>query len=142
MMYPKNKFTPRKPVRTFRDLEVYQNALQMSVLLLKKIIPAISDSDYIFEKEMIQCSLNVSLIIAEAHSSRFNDKQLGLKQLNEAIKECNKMIVYLEQIRDIYNDKIDAIVIGDLIKRYVFNSRKIFRLYSAWKKWLDKDEKE
>jgi len=31
------------------------------------------------------------LIIAEAHSSRFNDKQLGLKQLNDAIKECDKM---------------------------------------------------
>ncbi len=142
MIYSKNQFKPRKPVRTFRDLEVYQLALQLGVLVIKKIIPVISNSGYVFEKDMIQSALNVSLIIADAHSTRFNDKELGLKRLDDAMKECDKMIVYLEQIRDLYNDKIDAIVVGDLIKRYVFNRRKIFRLYSAWKKWFDKDEKE
>ena len=46
-----------------------------------------------------------------------------------------KMIVYLEQARDIYNDRVERALCEELINRYSFNRRKIFNLYKAWEKF-------
>ena len=39
-------FTPKKPVRSFRDLEVYQKTLECSVLIDKDILSALEKSKY------------------------------------------------------------------------------------------------
>jgi len=139
--YKKSRFRPRKPVRSFRDLEVYQKALEGAVMIMKNILPILKEVDYPLRDGMIQCSLGIPLLIAEAHSARFDSKPSGLELLNKSMASCNRMIVYLEQIRDIYSDKIERILIEELIKKYFYNRQKIFHLYKAWEKFGERDKK-
>jgi len=59
-----------------------------------------------------------------------------LKFLEDALEGCNKAVVYLEQVRDIFIKDIEGRALcDDLIKRYILVRRKIFNLYKAWKKF-------
>jgi len=140
--YKKTRFRPRKPVRSFRDLEVYQKALEGAVAVTKNILPILKEVDYPLRDEMVVCSLEIPRHIAEAHSNRFESKELAFPLLDKAMTGCNKMVVYLEQVRDIYSDKVERVMTEELIRKYVFNRRKIFNLYKAWKKFLDQDQNQ
>src|SRR3989344_9108608 len=102
MTYYKKPFTPRKPVRSFRDLEVYQTTLGCSVIMAKDIKPKLARLKYDLLENMTNCSMSVPLYIAEAHSIRFGDHKTGLLLLERAMAGCNKMAVYLEQVKGIF----------------------------------------
>ena len=138
--YKKSRFRPRRPVRSFRDLEVYQKALEGAVMVAKDILPILKDVDYPLRDEMALCSLEIPRFIAEAHSVRFDDKDAGLILLNKSMAGCNKMVVYLEQVRDIYSDKVEKVLIEELIRKYIYNRRKIFNLYKTWKRFIEQDK--
>jgi transposase-like protein len=56
------------------------------------------------------------------------------KFIEDALKECNKAVVYLEQARDIYlKDTEGTALCEDLIKRYILLRRKTFNLSRAWR---------
>jgi hypothetical protein len=111
-------------------------------MVAKNILPILKESDYPLQKDMINCSLEIPRLIAEAHSARFDSKELGLALLDQAMTGCNKMVVYLEQARDIYTQQVDRVLVEELIKKYVNNRRKIFHLYKAWKRFLDQAEQK
>lgn len=46
MAYYKQNFTPKKPVHTFRDLEVYQRTMECSVLIVKDLRPSLLKLKY------------------------------------------------------------------------------------------------
>ncbi|MBI4174640.1 MAG: four helix bundle protein [Candidatus Aenigmarchaeota archaeon] len=133
-------FYPKRPVRSFRDLEVYQKTSQASADVMRKITPKITGK-YPMADRMSQCLLTIPNLIAEAHSRRFEDEKAGLKLLDESMAECNKMVVYLEQVRDIYGGEVDRSVCEELIKTYIYSREKIFRLYKAWKKFQEEYER-
>ncbi len=137
--FRKTAFYPKQPVRSFRDLEVYQKTSQASVDVMKKIMPAISGK-YPMSEKMTACMLTIPNLIAEAHSRRFEDEGAGLRLLDESMAECNKMVVYLEQIRDLYGNEIDRLVCEDAIKNYITAREKIFRLFKAWKRFQEEHE--
>jgi len=140
--YKKTRFTPKKPVRSFRDLEVYQKALESSVIVVKKLLPVLKDKDCPIKDKMVACALELPKMIAEAHSTRFDAKKTGLEILDDAIRNHNIMIVYLEQVRGIYSGEVDGVVIEELIRRYAWNRRKTFNLYKSWQRSLDKKKRE
>ena len=41
----KTNFTPRKPVKTFRDLDIYQKTMECAVIVVKNIRPKLKESD-------------------------------------------------------------------------------------------------
>lgn len=149
--YKKTRFRPKRPVRSFRDLIVYQKALEGTVVVAKRIMPVIGIKrdkrktednvgiEYPKADEMITCSLEIPRQIAEAHSIRFNNPKIAIDTLEQAMAGCNKMVVYCEQIRDIYGSEVDRAVCEDLIKKYIYLRRKIFNLEKAWKKFMEKD---
>ena len=140
--YKKTNFRPRKPIRSFRDLEVYQKALEGGVMVTKDILPVLKEFDYPLRDKMIECSLMIPILISEAHSARFDAKITGLELLNKAMSASNRMVVYLEEIRDIYGNKFERVLIEELIKKYFYNRRKIFHLYKAWEKFDKQDREE
>lgn len=140
--YRKTNFRPRKPVRSFRDLEVYQKALEGAVAVTKNILPILKEAEYPLRDEMVQCSLRIPLLLAEAHGARFDAEPSGLSLLQQAMTGCNKMVVYLEQVRDIYSDKVERALIEELIKKYFYNRQKIFHLYKAWERFTEKNKTE
>ena len=136
--YKKSRFKTKKPIRSFRDLQVYQTALQGSILIIKDVFPKIDS--YPFKDRLINSCLAIPQIIAEAHSARFESNQAGIILLEKAMNLSNKMIVYLEQIQEIYLEEIDNILIQELIRRYVNNRRKILNLSRSWQKFMEKDK--
>ena len=136
MSYPyTKKFSVKKPVFTFRDLEVYQKTMEASVIILKNLKPKLQMLKYDFVDNLVNCTMAIPLRIGEGHSLRFGDHKRAILLLEYAMAECNKAIIYLEQVKGIYGSKLDQGLIGDLIKRYADTRGKIFRLEKSWQKF-------
>jgi hypothetical protein len=133
--YGKYQFTPRKPVKTFRDLDIYQQTMNCAVIVVKSIRPALVKLKYPFLEGIIDCTMTVPLSIGEAHSIRFGDFAKGLALLEKAMSGCNKMIIYLEHIKGMYGDKVDTGILDEIIARYAEARTKSFHLELSWKKW-------
>jgi four helix bundle protein len=133
--YKKTAFRVKKPIRSFRDLEVYQSTSSYATEVITKIVPLLNETAPVIKDKLIESCLKIPELIAASHSRRFEAKD-ELKTLDEALETCNKVVVYLEQARDIYVKAIEErAACEDLIKRYIFIRRKIFNLYKAWKKF-------
>lgn len=146
-------YKPKKIVRSFRDLEVYQTTLGASVIVVKDIRPKLAKLKYLLIAGLTDCAMTIPLLISEAHSIRFGDHKQGLLLLERAMAGCNKMVVYLEQAKGIYRPAPDIVLpsggksrrtcltsndadlIDDLVGRYANVRTKIFHLEKAWSKW-------
>lgn len=146
MTYYQNKynkpFTPRKPVRSFRDLDVYQKSMECAVIIAKNMKGKLKTLKYDYLENMLNCSMSVPLYIGEAHSTRFADFKAGESLLEKAMAGCNKMIVYLEAIKGVYGSKMDAGLIDDIIGRYAESRTKMFHLEKSWRRFRSAAEVE
>lgn len=133
--YRKSAFRVRKPIRSFRDLEVYQRASNYATEIMTKIIPLLGEESSLIKDKLSEWCLKIPELIASAHSRRFETGE-ELKILDKSLEGCNKVVVYLEQARDIFIKSVEGhAACEDLIKRYIVVRRKIFNLYKAWKKF-------
>jgi hypothetical protein len=140
--YKKSAFRVKKPIRSFRDLEVYQRTCQYATEIMTKIVPLLAGADSPIKEKLINCCLRIPESIAAAHSHRFESGD-ELKSLDEALADCNKAVVYLEQARDIFITGLEGrAVCEDLIKRYILIRRKVFNLYKAWVRFGEEKRKK
>jgi len=86
-------YTPMRPIKSFQDLEVYQKLLAISVAIVKKIK----------SEKITAMVLDLPVKIAMAHSLRFSDQIKAIQMLEEIMLNCNVLVVYLEQYRDLEN---------------------------------------
>ncbi|MFH0792291.1 MAG: hypothetical protein V1905_03705 [bacterium] len=85
---------------------------------------------------MLPCALGLPHLIAEAHSYRFGNQPECLQLLEKAMLHCNKMIVYLEETRDIIETGVEWEKFDETVKKYLFLRRKILNLQRSWKKYM------
>lgn len=116
-------------------MEVYQKTLEASVVIAKDIKPRLEELKYSLTENLTNCSMSIPLFISEGHSIRFGDHKLGILLLEKAMAGCNKMIVYLEQAKGIFGNKIDSGLVDDLVRKYADVRTKIFRLEKSWQKF-------
>jgi len=131
MNYQRNYY-PRRPVKSFQDLEVYQKLLAVSVAAAKKI-----KSD-----KILALALDLPVKIATAHSIRFSDQLGAIAKLEEAMLDCNILVVYLEQYRDVENPStgsgqanIETEFFEEQIKNLLTTRMKVMHLQMSWKKF-------
>ena len=129
--FKKTRFSVKKPIRSFRDLEVYQRTARLATEIYSKIMPVLEGKNCPVKDKLTEIALFIPSSIAVAHSRRFEGKE-ELKIMEEILEACNKAVVYLEQIMDIFAQELDRVLCEDLIKRYIYARRKIFNLYKAW----------
>lgn len=134
------RFIPKKPIRSFRDLEVYQKMLECAVLFSVEVQPKLTKLHYTMLEGMTNCALSIPLYIAEAHGLRFSDFGQAIAVLEKAMLGCNKMIVYLEQCSGIYRKNLPADLLDDLSRRYMDTRGKMWRLERSWKKYRQADD--
>jgi len=128
----------KKPIRSFRDLEVYQNTYRASVVVMTKIIPKLPDSEkYDLKDQLSRSCKAIPRLVAEGYAKR-HQKAGFQKYLDDAMAECNETIVGLEQCRDIYGKFIDINLCQELIRIYDQSGRQIYRLAEAWNKFKSK----
>ncbi|MCX6715444.1 MAG: hypothetical protein NT077_00305 [Candidatus Taylorbacteria bacterium] len=138
----KKTFVSKKTIHSFRDLEVYQKTMECSVLIVKDLSPILAKLNYNFLTDMISCSMAIPLWIGESHSVRYGDFVAGVGLLEKAMANCNKMVIYLEQIKGVYGSKMNIELLDDIIGRYVAVRVKMFRLEKSWRRYREIDSVE
>lgn len=120
----------KKPITSFRDLEVFQNTYKAMLIVMKDILPKLPDSERFDLKDQLSRACKaIPRLIAEGYAKR-HQKAGFQKYLDDAMGECNEMIVSLEQCRDIYS--IDKTLVDKLVDIYDKSGRQLYNLSMAW----------
>ena len=84
------------PIKSFRDLEVYQNSYQAMLVVMKEILPELPENEKYDLRDQLSMSCNaVPRLIAEGYGKRH--QRAGFqKYIDDAMAECNEMVVSLE----------------------------------------------
>lgn len=120
----------KKPIKSFRDLEVYQNSYGAMLLVMKELIPSLPNSEkYDLKNQLGRSCKAIPRLIAEGYAKRH--QRAGFqKYLDDAMGECNETIVSIEELRDLYGIKVD--LCNELIEIYDKTGRQLYNLSKAW----------
>lgn len=126
----------RQPIRSFRDLEVYQNTYKASVSIATRIFPKLPTGErYDLKDQLSRSSKAVPRLIAEGFAKKH--QRAGFqKYLDDAMAESNETIVSLEHVKDIYKIEVDLCV--GLVDIYDKSSRQLFKLAEVWDKFTNR----
>lgn len=147
-------YYPKRPIKSFQDLEVYQKALGIGAAIAKRITEDFAvaktktQNPLIFEKRqtitsrLIDRALSLSYLIAYAHSIRFVPGNQALDKLEETMLNSNLTIVSLEQYRDICNNDIEVEFFDEQIKNLHLIRHKVLYLQRSWQKFMGEKKNE
>ena len=124
-----------KKIRSFKDLIVYQNSYKAMLLVMKEILPDLPQSEkYDLRDQLSRSCKAIPRLIAEGYAKR-HQKAGFQKYLDDAMAECNETLVGIEQVKDIYEIKIE--LCNNLIETYDITGRQIYRLRESWQQFKD-----
>ena len=128
----------RKQIKSFRDLDVYQNTYEAMLAVFKCILQKLpKEEEYDLKNQLRRSAKAIPRLIAEGHSKRHQKKGFQ-KYLDDAMTESNETIVSLSQARDLYTSYIDVSVCNELIDIYDKASRQLYNLSLAWTKFSER----
>jgi four helix bundle protein len=131
----------KKRIRSFEDLEVYQNSYKAMLIVFKDILPRLPIEEKYDIKDQIRRSVKaIPRLIAEGHSKRHQRKGFQ-KYIDDALAESNETIVSLSQVRDLYHVYVDSKLCDRLIDSYDKTSRQLYNLALAWDKFNKRSER-
>lgn len=126
-------------IRSFTDLEVYQNTYAASIIVLKQIVPKLPKLEhYDLSSQLRRSAKAIPRLIAEGYAKSHQSKGFQ-KYLDDATGESNETIVSLRHARDIYN--IEPELIESLINTYDKASRQLYKLSCAWESFGPRTKK-
>ncbi|MCX6740683.1 MAG: four helix bundle protein [Candidatus Parcubacteria bacterium] len=120
----------KNSIKSFRDLIVYNSSYNAMLLIMKDLLMGFpEDERYDLKLQLSRSCKAIPRLIAEGYSKR-HQKRGFQKYLDDALAESNETLVSLEQVRDIYNIKMD--LVNYLILEYDRISRQIYCLGIGW----------
>jgi four helix bundle protein len=130
----------KKKIKSFQDLDVFQNAYQAMIEVFKLVLPKLpKEEEHDLKSQLRRSAKAVPRLIAEGHSKRHQQKGFQ-KYLDDALAESNETIVSLSQARDLYS--IDTQMCNRLIETYDKISRQTYNLSLAWTKFGERKRAE
>ena len=122
----------KSPVKSFRDLEVYQKTIQLSDEITN--LPFLKDLMFDKDKEEIKLlTEKIPKLIAEAYGDKFDSKDLAHKKLTEAITLITNAITKIDLLRQRFaEDKNNKEILDNLLTRYQTQKVKVLNLRRAW----------
>ncbi len=130
----------KKFIKSFYDLNVYQNSYKASIVVLTKIIPKLPQEERFDLTQQLRRSVKaVPRLIAEAYSKR-HQKRGFQALLDSAMEESNETIVSFSHVRDAY--KIEEPLCERLIDEYDKTSRQLYKLSLAWSNFKERRQPE
>jgi four helix bundle protein len=128
----------RKPIRSFRDLEVYQNSYAASIEVITKVVPKLpKEEQNDLASQLRRSSKAIPRLIAEGYSKKHQKKGFQ-KYLDDALAESNELIVSLSHVRDLYSRFVDSRLSERLIDTYDKTSRQIYNLAKSWRDFKER----
>ncbi|MBU4381317.1 hypothetical protein L6255_01195 [Candidatus Parcubacteria bacterium] len=139
------KYYPRRPVKSFQDLEIYQKLLANGVMVVKAVndcqtTPLLEE---LIKNPLIKYVVDLPRLIAKAHSIRFDDFKGSQETLELAMLNCNLAVVHLELFRDLVRPGagvapvLDSQSHSEIIKSYLTVRYKILHLQKTWQKFKE-----
>ncbi len=127
------KFRVRTPVRTFRDLEVYQKSTKLAAQIFNFKLPK-KYKEEVFEEIQVlkQMSKIIPKLIVESYNDKFNDFKVADKKLEIAAQTINLIIAKLDFLSAFIEDTEFRNLLSDVLKKYQRNKFKIINLKKAW----------
>lgn len=143
---PYTPYTPKRKVKHFTDLDVYQKAHEASVFCGREVSGAWEKQEAEWEnqiiKDLMSCALSIPRLIAESHGKRFGTSQESLDILDTVMINCNLMVVYLEQARDLLKLPIEHERWEEQTKNYFFIRQKVLNLQRVWRKYINENQQQ
>jgi four helix bundle protein len=128
----------RKPIKSFQDLEVYQNLYRAMKLVLIKVIPTLpKEEKYDLGDQMRRACKAGPALIAEGFAKRYQ-KQQWSRYLTDTIGESNEMIHHLSVCIDVYKQYLDEAICREAISIYDLACKQITKLGQSWKNYHQK----
>ena len=122
----------KKKITSFRDLEVYQNSYKAMLRVMKEIVPKLPEREqYDLTDQLSRACKAIPRLIAEGYAKR-HQKAGFQKYIDDAMAECNEMVVSLSQARDLYPTYIKVKFCDELIDAYDKSGRQLYKLAEAW----------
>jgi len=122
----------KKSIRSFKDLEVYQNSYKAMLTVMREVVTQLPAAEkYDLKHQTSRACKSIPMLIAEGYTKR-HQKAGFQKYLDDAMAECNEMIVNLEQSSDIYGIKPSSMNMEELIDLYDKSGRQLYNLSNAW----------
>lgn len=117
-------------IKSFRDLEVYNEAYQLMILIHKEVkkLPVYERND--LASQMRRASKSCSANIAEGWAKRRFEKEFK-KHLDVSIGSANEMEVHLDTAKDLRY--LGEEFCSDLLLRYRHLGGKLTNLQRNWK---------
>lgn len=128
----------KPPIRSFMDLEVYQNTYSASIEVISKIVPNLPRTEQNDLADQLRRSAKaIPRLIAEGYSKKHQKKGFQ-KYLDYAMAESNEMIVSLSHDRDLYLVFVDPKLCANLIDLYDKSSRQLYNLATKWRDFKER----
>ncbi len=126
-----NRYRVRSPIKTFRDLVVYQKTIQLSNEITNlEFIKSEEDA-----KEIKLIAEQIPKLIAEAYGDRFDSKELAHKKITDSITLITNAITKIDLLREKFSEHPESKELLDkLLTRYQTQKRKILNLRKAWER--------
>jgi four helix bundle protein len=123
----------RSPIKSFTDLEVYQNSYTASIEVISMVVPKLpKEEQYDLASQLRRSAKAIPRLIAEGYSKKHQSKGFQ-KYLDDAMAESNEMIVSLSHVRDLYSSCVDPKLCEKLIDLYDKSSRQLYNLAIKWR---------
>ena len=119
-------------ITSFKDLEVYRNTYKAMLVVMKEIICQLPGSErYDLMDQLSRSCKSIPRLIAEGYAKR-HQKRGFQKYIDDAMAECNEMVVSLSQGKDIYPRYVSTEQCDELIDVYDKSGRQLYKLGNAW----------
>lgn len=117
-------------IKSFRDLEVYNESYQLMIIIHKEIVrlPIYEKND--LTQQMRRASKSIPANIAEGWAKRNHEKEFK-RHLDISVGSANEMEVHIETAKDLYYWKKDFC--EDLLARYRNLGGKLVNLRKNWR---------
>ena len=122
-----------KPIKSYRDLRIYQNLYQAQILVLTKIISKLSKEErYDLADQMRRACKSPPALIAEGFAKRYQKKNWQ-KYIDDTVGECNEMINHLSVCMDVYSKYVDPKICKEVIDVYDKSCGQLYNLKKSWR---------
>ena len=129
MNYEYDRYRVRSPIKSFRDLEVYQKTIQLSDEITN--LHFIKSEEDI--KEIKSIAEQIPKLIAESYGDRFDSKELAHNKITQAITLITNIITKVDLLREKFSEsKESKEILDSLLTRYSTQKRKVLNLRKAW----------
>jgi four helix bundle protein len=122
----------KKSIKSYRDLIVYNESYQASIIILTQILPKLpKEEQYDLTDQLRRSAKAIPRLIAEGYGKKHQRKGFG-KYIDDAMAEANETSVSLCHCKDAYYAYVNPALCQELIATYDKIGKQLYRLGEAW----------